>query len=82
MLPDGVDFVTVTNRRKGDRFVPSGMSGSKSVKEYMINEKIPKNLRSRIGILRIGDNIAWIIGYRRDERFKFRKNGIKIKIIY
>lgn len=82
MLPDGVDFVTVTNRRKGDRFVPSGMSGSKSVKEYMINEKIPKNLRSRIGILRIGDNIAWIIGYRRDERFKFQKNGIKIKIIY
>ncbi len=82
MLPEGVDSVTVTNRRRGDRFVPSGMTGSKSVKEYMINEKIPQNMRSRTGIVRIGDNIAWIIGYRRDERFKFYKNGIKIRIIY
>ncbi|MBQ3124963.1 MAG: tRNA lysidine(34) synthetase TilS [Clostridia bacterium] len=82
MLPDGVGCVTVTNRRQGDRFVPSGMTGSKSVKEYMINEKIPQHMRSRTGILRIGDSIAWIIGYRRDERFKFYKNGIKINIIY
>lgn len=81
-VPGGVEFVSVTNRRQGDRFVPSGMTGSKSVKEYMINEKIPKHLRSRTGILRIGDNIVWIIGYRRDERFKFYKNGIKISIIY
>ena len=81
-LPCGVDFVTVTNRHKGDRFVPSGMTGSKSVREYMINEKIPRNRRNRIGILRIGDDIAWIIGYRRDERFKFQKNGVKINIIY
>lgn len=81
-IPDGIDFVTVTNRRQGDRFIPAGMDGSKSVKEYMINEKIPKHMRSRIGILRICDNIAWIIGYRRDNRFKFHKNGIKINIIY
>ncbi len=82
MLPEGVSSITVTNRRKGDRFVPSGMTGSKSVKEYMINEKIPQNMRSRTGIVRIGDNIAWIIGYRRDGRYKFYKNGIKIRIIY
>lgn len=82
MLPKGVSSIAVTNRRRGDRFVPSGMTGSKSVKEYMINEKIPQNMRSRTGIVRIGDNIAWIIGYRRDERYKFYKNGIKIRIIY
>ena len=81
-LPEGVSSITVTNRRRGDRFVPSGMTGSKSVKAYMINEKIPQNMRSRTGIVRIGDNIAWIIGYRRDERYKFYKNGIKIRIIY
>ena len=82
MLPENINSITVTNRRSGDRFVPSGMTGSKSVKEYMINEKIPKKMRSRTGIVRIGDNIAWIIGYRRDDRFKFYKNGIKIRIIY
>ena len=81
-IPDGEDTVTVTNRRAGDSFVPSGMTGTKTVKDYMINEKIPKPMRSRTGILRIGGSIAWIIGHRRDERFKFHKNGIKIKIVY
>lgn len=81
-IPDGEDTVTITNRRTGDSFVPSGMTGTKTVKDYMINEKIPKPMRSRTGILRIGGSIAWIIGHRRDERFKFHKNGIKIKIAY
>lgn len=81
-LPSETCEITITNRRKGDRFVPAGMNGSKSVKDYMINEKIPKAMRSRIGILRIDGEIAWIVGYRRDERFKFKKNGVKIRVIY
>lgn len=78
---DSIDEITVTNRRKGDKFIPSGMMGTKTVKDYMINEKIPQGERSRVGIVRIDGDIAWIIGYRRDERFKFRKKGIKICII-
>lgn len=78
---DSIDKITVTNRRKGDKFIPSGMRGTKTLKDYMINEKIPRGERSRIGIVRIGGDIAWVIGYRRDERFKFRKKGIKIKIV-
>lgn len=72
--------ITVTNRRKGDKFQPAGMCGHKLVKDYMVNEKIPKKDRSRTGILRINGEIAWIIGYRRDDRFKFEKTGIKITI--
>ena len=80
--PDGIVSIKVTNRRSGDVFLPKGMNGTKKVKEYMINEKIPKGERSRIGIVRFGNDIAWIIGKRRDKRFAFRENGIKIRIIY
>lgn len=81
-LPDNLDKITVRNRRKGDVFCPAGMRGKKKVKDYMINEKIPRHDRERVGIVTFGDDIAWLISHRRDERFKFDKNGIKIKIIY
>ncbi len=78
---DALTEIIIRNRRSGDVFYPSGMGGRKKVKDYMINEKIPKFERDRIGIMAFGDDIAWIIGYRRDARFKFGKNGIKIKIL-
>ena len=68
-LPDGISEITITNRREGDRFVPKGMSGTKSLKSFMIDNKIPRSKRDRIGIVRIGGEIAWVLGYRRDERF-------------
>ena len=49
--------------------MPKGMSGTKSLKSFMIDNKIPRSKRDRIGIVRIGDEIAWVIGYSRDERF-------------
>lgn len=80
-VPDGA-LIKMRNRRGGDKFVPLGMKGTKKLKDFMIDEKIPRNDRSRVGILTIDENIAWIVGYRRDDRYKFKKNGIKIKIIY
>ena len=58
------------------------MQGTKSVKEFMINEKIPRPMRSRVGIVTFDQDIAWLVGYRRDNRFKFREKGIKIWISY
>ncbi len=81
-LPQGVDKIIVRNRREGDTFKPKGMDGTKKVKEYMINEKIPKNMRSRTGIVEVNGDIAWIIGYREDDRFPFKDNGIKISVSY
>lgn len=74
--------IQVRNRRPGDRFVPFGMTGSKSVKEYMINEKIPRDRRGSVPIVTFDEEIAWIAGYRRDNRFKFNKNGIKMRLEY
>lgn len=72
-LPDGVCEVVISNRRRGDVFCPTGMSGTKKVKDYMIDAKIPRDVRDSVPILRIGGKIAWIVGFRRDRRF-FGKN--------
>ncbi|HGE72622.1 TPA: tRNA(Ile)-lysidine synthetase, partial [Candidatus Poribacteria bacterium] len=58
------------NRRKGDRFQPLGMSSTKKLKEYFIDEKIPKSQRDKIPILTDGNKIMWVVGYNIDDRFK------------
>ncbi len=73
--------ITVRRRKSGDKFCPWGMRGTKKLKDFMIDEKIPREKRSRTGILTFDDEIAWVIGYRRDRRFKFDKSGIKISIL-
>jgi tRNA(Ile)-lysidine synthase len=56
-------------RRPGDRFRPLGMGGrSKRLGEFMINEKIPAAWRGHLPLLLSGERIAWVCGYRPDER--------------
>ncbi|MDW8072470.1 MAG: tRNA lysidine(34) synthetase TilS, partial [Anaerolineae bacterium] len=57
-------------RRIGDRFCPLGMEGhSKRLNEFMINEKIPAEWRDSIPLLvNDRDQIAWVCGWRPDER--------------
>lgn len=62
------------NRRPGDRFQPLGMSGMKKLKDFFIDEKIPRELRDRIPILTDAANILWVVGYRMDDRFKITAN--------
>lgn len=81
-LPQDECKIEIRNRREGDIFYPKGMIGTKKVKDYMINEKIPRHSRSRTGIITVNGEIAWIVGHREDERFQFKGNGIKISITY
>ena len=57
-------------RRPGDRFCPSGMGGaSVLVREFLINVKLPRQVRDRWPLLCAGEEIAWVVGWRVDERF-------------
>ena len=70
-------------REKGDRFHPLGMEGSKKVKDFFIDLKIPLERRKRIPLLIGKDRVVWIVGYRIDERFKVDKDTkaiLKVKI--
>ncbi len=58
------------NFRPGDRFQPLGVKGTQKLKEFFIDHKIPKFERPRIPLLTSGEMIAWVVGYRINERVK------------
>lgn len=56
-------------RRAGDRFQPAGMQGhTRSLHEFMIDEKVQRTVRARLPLLVVGDRIVWVCGLRVDER--------------
>ena len=55
---------------EGDYFFPLGMKGKKKLSDFMIDHKIPLNLKDQIRVLTSDENIVWVIGYRIDDRYK------------
>ena len=67
------------NRRSGDRFYPLKMKGLKKVKDFFIDNKIPKSYRNLIPILVDSeDKIIWIMGMRLDDRIKINSDTKKV----
>ncbi len=57
-------------RRPGDRFVPLGAPGSRKLKSFLIDRKVPVDERGRIPLVLSGDRIAWVVEHEIDDRFK------------
>ena len=51
-------------RRRGDRFQPLGMSGSKKLQDFMVDSKIPRRWRDRVPLVCSPRGIAWVVGWR------------------
>ena len=51
-------------RQPGDRFQPLGMTGSKKLKDFLIDQKVPRAHRDRIPLLVTPRGIAWVPGHR------------------
>jgi tRNA(Ile)-lysidine synthase len=60
----------VRSRRPGDRFHPQGAPGSRRLKSFLIDRKVPVDERGRIPLVLTGERIAWVVGHRIDDRFK------------
>jgi tRNA(Ile)-lysidine synthase len=57
------------HRRPGDHFQPAGMEGhTRSLHDFMIDEKIERTARALLPLLVVGDRIVWVCGLRVDER--------------
>ncbi len=75
--------LSLRRRRPGDRFQPMGMGGRwKLMREFMINVKIPACWREIVPLLISGEGleeeIAWVAGWRIDERFKVSEETQRI----
>ena len=65
-------------RKTGDYLTINHALQKKSLKEYMINEKIPKKKRESIYLLADGSHILWIPGYRISQFYKVNENTKRI----
>ena len=60
----------VRTRMPGDVFSPLGMKGRKTLKEAMIDFKIPRALRNEIPLVARGREILWIPGYALSDKLR------------
>lgn len=54
----------IRKRQIGDYFIVSAKGDKKSIKKYMIDEKIPRSERDTIPILANGHRATWVVGKR------------------
>lgn len=64
----------------GDTFVPFGMQGRKKVSDYMTDCKFSISQKENQWVLCCGEQIAWLIGERTDNRFRIDKTTRRVVI--
>ncbi|MCI9315755.1 MAG: tRNA lysidine(34) synthetase TilS [Lachnospiraceae bacterium] len=70
--------VLLRTKRPGDFLSIDAALHKKSVKQYMINEKIPKIQRDSMYLLADGSHIMWIPGYRISQQYKVDESTRRI----
>lgn len=89
LLPDEIavdkDKLTgqleIKRRNAGDKFSPIGLNGHKKLKDFFIDEKVPRDVRDAIPIVWDQKGIVWIVGYRQDCRYVVDDNTSNILIL-
>lgn len=64
------DELAVRTRKDGDRIIPVGMRSAKKVKDILINEKVPKEMREKVPVVTYNDEIVWIAGVKGSDKYK------------
>ncbi|MDD3368135.1 MAG: tRNA lysidine(34) synthetase TilS [Lachnospiraceae bacterium] len=59
-----VECLIIRNREIGDYLTINDTFGKKSIKEYMIQEKIPQTKRDKLPLIAEGNHILWVVGHR------------------
>jgi tRNA(Ile)-lysidine synthase len=70
--------LVVRTIRSGDRIQPLGMRGTKKLKSYFVDTKVPQRKRNKIPLVVDAHSIIWISGMRLSERVKITNKSRKI----
>jgi len=76
------DVLKVRNRRKADTISINKNGGSKKLKDFFIDEKIPRETRQKVPLIAIGNEIIWIANYRNGEKYMADDKTINILYIH
>jgi tRNA(Ile)-lysidine synthase len=72
----------VRTRTVGDRFWPNGLDGSKKLKEFFIDSKIPQEIRDTIPLVCDREGILWVAGYRHSGRARVTGGTQRILVLH
>jgi tRNA(Ile)-lysidine synthase len=73
--------LVIRKRQPADRFQPLGGPGHKKLKEFFIDDKIPRPEREKIPVLASGHEVVWVFERRIGEPFKVTERTRRILMI-
>lgn len=68
----------VRKRKPGDYFFLEEQGHVKKLKQYFVDEKIPREQREQILLVADGDHIVWVVGYRISAYYKITEHTRRI----
>lgn len=78
--------LTLRKWQSGDKFIPFGMKGFKSVRNYLRDKKFSRFKKERQWVVCDGDRIVWLVNERLDNRFRVTSEtrfviNLKLKLV-
>lgn len=67
---DRIEGMPVVRTRRSGDYITLADGSHKTLKRFMIDEKIPRQQRDQVPLLADGGHIMWVIGYRISEFYK------------
>jgi tRNA(Ile)-lysidine synthase len=56
--------LTLRSRRPGDRLQLPGVAGATKLQDLLVDAKIPRRERDRVGVVEAANGIVWLAGQR------------------
>lgn len=67
--------------KEGDWFCPLGMNKKKLISDFLIDLKVPLNLKKEVYLLTSNGSVVWVMGMRIDDRFKVTDKTEKVVLL-
>ncbi len=70
--------VKIRHRQPGDYITINSSGGTKKLKQYFTDEKIPQEKRDSIWLAADGNHILWVVGYRQNQAYQITEHTKRI----